>query len=144
MKVCTYQTLSISLISGESVWDAAVSGKKTSGIAEVIFPAGKGFYELHALPTVPEGASLPVMFILFSSPDSVHEVPSYDHIRRSLAQDCEILAEMDGTILSLSAGSSLHLPAEVIAENIYSVGISFRRSCTCRIESAGKRDPTYP
>lgn len=112
-----FRNLTISLISGESVWDAALSGKMTSGIAEIVFPENAGFYEVRALPTVPEGASLPVMLVFFIKPDNPPEFHSYDKIRNSLSESCEILAEMDGTILSMSSGSSIPLPADIILNN---------------------------
>ena len=112
-----FRNLSVSLLSGESVWDAALSGRITSGIAEVIFPEGAGFYEIRALPTVPDGTSLPVMLVFLIKPDNPPDFPSYDSIRSSLSESCEILAEMDGTILSMSSGSSIPIPADVLLNN---------------------------
>ena len=117
MKGMHFKNLPVSLLSGESVWDAALSGRITSGIAEVVFPTGAGFYEVRALPTVPEGQSVPVMLVFFIKPDNPPDFPSYDTIRRSLSESCEILAEMDGTILSISSGSSIPIPADVLLNN---------------------------
>ncbi|HOJ97544.1 MAG TPA: hypothetical protein PK024_11995, partial [Methanospirillum sp.] len=112
-----FRNLSVSLLSGESVWDAALSGRITSGVAEVVFPKGSGFYEIRALPTIPEGASTPVILIFFIEPDRPSEFPSYDSIRRSLSHQCEILAELDGTILSMTSGHRIPIPADVLGHN---------------------------
>jgi hypothetical protein len=40
--------------------------------------------------------------------------PSYDSIRSSLSGICEILAEADGTILSISAGMHSIIPESAI------------------------------
>ncbi|HOL40535.1 MAG TPA: methyl-accepting chemotaxis protein [Methanospirillum sp.] len=112
-----FRNLSVSLLSGESVWDAALSGRITSGVAEVVFPKGSGFYEIRALPTIPEGASTPVILIFFIEPDRPSEFPSYDSIRRSLSHQCEILAELDGTILSMTSGHRIPIPADVLVHN---------------------------
>ena len=84
MKGMHFKNLPVSLLSGESVWDAALSGRITSWIAEVVFPTGAGFYEVRALPTVPEGQSVPVMLVFFIKPDNPPDFPSYDTIMRSL------------------------------------------------------------
>lgn len=108
------KNIPMSLISGESVWDAALTGKITKGINEISFPSGQGFYELNAIPTIPEDKNHPVLLIFFIQPDNNQMFPSYDEIRNSLSQACEIITEKNGTILSLSKGALGVIPDEIV------------------------------
>ena len=98
-----FKKLNISLLSGESVWDAALSGRLTLGIGEVRLPKRSGFYEIRAFPTMACKALSLTILIFFTPPEKEPVIPSYDSIRLSLSSSCEVLAETDGTILSISS-----------------------------------------
>jgi len=97
------KNLNISLISGESLWDAAITGKVTSGIGEVFLPKGSGFYEIRAVPIMDPRALSMSILVFFILPDNEIRYPSYNAIRDSLSSSCEVIAETDGTILSISS-----------------------------------------
>ncbi|MBN1166102.1 MAG: PAS domain-containing protein [Methanospirillaceae archaeon] len=100
-----FRDLAISLVSGESVWDTAITGHETVGIAEVRFPKCSCFYQVYTIPVCNENQMGSKIFIFFSSSEDNPSVPTYDTIRESLSGSVEILAEQDGTILSLSSAA---------------------------------------
>ena len=95
--------IEMSLLSGESVWDAALMRKPVSGVVEFRFPTGSDIYPTTALPVMDGNGSLIYLLLVLADTGSNATIPSYDQIRSSWSEPAEVLLETDGTILSLSS-----------------------------------------
>lgn len=103
-----FRDLPISLLSGESVWDAALMRKPTTGVVEFRFPSRPAIFLTVALP-VTDGNGMVIFVLLILTSDREDRVlPSYGQIRQSWLEHAEILVETDGTILSLSSSAAHH------------------------------------
>jgi|GEM_PF-980928 len=95
--------IEMSLLSGESVWDAALMRKPATGIVEFRFPNRSDIYPTTALPVMDGNGSLIYMLLVLVDTGSNAPTPSYDQIRSSWSEPAEVLLEIDGTILSFSS-----------------------------------------
>ena len=95
--------IEMSLLSGESVWDAALMRKPASGVVEFRFPKRSDIYPTTALPVMDGNGSLIYLLLVLADTGSNATNPSYDQIRSSWSEPAEVLLEIDGTILSLSS-----------------------------------------
>lgn len=102
----------MSLLSGESVWDAALMRKPASSVVEFRFPSRSDLYQTTALPVMDGNGSLIYLLLILAEIREDDDLPSYDKIRRSWSDHAEILVESDGTILSIS-----HLAASYLGVN---------------------------
>lgn len=98
--------LPLSLLSGESVWDAVLMRKQTAGVVEFRFPRCPAIYQMTTLPITDSNGMLVFVLLILSDNNTVPDIPTYDQIRRSWVDHAEILLESDGTILSLSASAA--------------------------------------
>lgn len=105
----------MSLLSGESVWDAALMRKPTSGIVEFRFPSRSDLYQTTALPVMDGNGSLVYLLLIMTEIKEDDDLPSYDRIMRSWSEHAEILVETDGTILSISTLAASYLGVDPIA-----------------------------
>lgn len=137
--------LRISLVSGESAWDAAVSGNETRGVSEVYFPCGSSFYEILAIPVIIPAEHARIMLIVFNRPKEGS--PSYDTIRHSLSHSAEVLAETDGTVLSASPSLKTHplFPDGRMELDIWRWDwlSSMKNQITACMNTPGEREITY-
>ncbi len=103
--------LPLSLLSGESVWDAALARRTTTGVVELQAPSGPVILRLTSLPVTDSGGMLVSVLLIFTA--QVHEptLASYDQIRRSFSDPAEVLVQPDGTILSVSDPAAAMLQA---------------------------------
>lgn len=94
--------LPLSLLSGESVWDAALTRRTTTGVVELQAPSGPVIFRLTSLPVTDSGGVLVSVLLICTT--GIHEpsLPSYDQIRRTCSDPAEVLVQSDGTILSVS------------------------------------------
>lgn len=97
-----FRDISISLLSGESVWDAALTRRTTSGIVEFHAPAGPVICRLTALPVTDVNGMLISVLLILTDHTEEPDLLSYDQIRRSWSDPAEILVQPDGLILSIS------------------------------------------
>ncbi|HWQ65440.1 MAG TPA: methyl-accepting chemotaxis protein [Methanospirillum sp.] len=96
------QDLPFSLLSGESVWDAALARKPTTGVVEFRTPTRPVICQMTTLPiTDNTGLMLYLLLILFDHHGD-SGLPCYDQIRKTISDQAEILANTDGTILSIT------------------------------------------
>jgi len=99
------QVLPFSLLSGESVWDAALTRKPASGIVEFRSPAGPMICQMTILPVTDGAGLLRYVLLLLTDHGGDTDLLSYDQIRKTLSEPAEILAEPDGTLLSITSSA---------------------------------------
>ena len=92
----------ISLLSGESLWDAALTRQTTTGIVEFRFPSGPVICRLTALPVSNVNGILISVLLIMTDHMVEPDLLSYDMIRRTCSDPAEVLVQPDGTILSIS------------------------------------------
>jgi len=98
-----FRDIPISLLSGESVWDAVLMRKPTTGVVEFRFPSRSAIYQISTLPVMDGNGSLIYVLLILADIIEGDALPSYDLIRLSWTEHAEILLETDGTILSISS-----------------------------------------
>ncbi|PKL60728.1 MAG: hypothetical protein CVV33_01150, partial [Methanomicrobiales archaeon HGW-Methanomicrobiales-4] len=96
------ETLPFSLLSGESVWDAALTRRPASGIVEFRAPASPVICQMTVLSVTDSAGLLRYVLLVLTDHDDDANLLSYDQIRRTLSEPAEILAEPDGTLLSIT------------------------------------------
>ncbi|MDD1729484.1 MAG: hypothetical protein LUQ50_10490, partial [Methanospirillum sp.] len=92
----------ISLLSGESLWDAALTRQTTTGIVEFRFLSGPVICRLTALPISNVNGMLISVLLILTDHITEPDMLSYDVIRKTCSDPAEILVQPDGTILSIS------------------------------------------
>lgn len=104
-----FRNIPLSLLSGESVWDAALTRRTATGLVELQFPAGPVICRLTALPVTDVTGTLLSVILVLTDHQKERDLLSYDDIRRSCSVPAEVLLQPDGMILSVSDQASLFL-----------------------------------
>lgn len=108
------RTIPVSLVKGESIWDALINNRKTIGVAEIKFPNKTEFYRVITYPVSNSEKSPPNQYLITFQLGDEMTIPTYDAILASLSTSCEILAETDGRILSGSIEINRIFPESVL------------------------------
>lgn len=113
--------LEISLLSGESVWDAVSFGKETEGMVEIRFANRPVICTMHTLP-IPDISLNRMAYLIFCETSTAPSpVPAYSSICHNFSQTAELLIEDDGTVLyatKKAADLCLTDPDEISGKNI--------------------------
>ena len=89
-------------MSGESVWDAALTRRTATGVVEMQLPAGPHICRLTALPIHDVNGMLISVLLILTDQTGEPDLLSYDKIRKSWSDPAEILVQPDGIVLSAS------------------------------------------
>jgi methyl-accepting chemotaxis protein len=92
----------MSLLSGDSVWDAALSRKPATGVVELFFSGRSVICRVTTLPVTDENGILVSVLLILIDQTEEPDLLSYDQVRRFLSDPAEILVQPDGTLLSAS------------------------------------------
>lgn len=92
----------LSLLSGESVWDSVFSRTPSSGVVEFQAPSLPCICRMNSYPIVDPSGLLTYLLLVLEDSTRDPDIPSYARILNDLADPAEILADLDGTILSLT------------------------------------------
>ncbi|MFH0968117.1 MAG: methyl-accepting chemotaxis protein [Methanobacteriota archaeon] len=96
------EVLPFSLLSGESVWDSVLTRKPANGVIEIRFPTRPVISQMSILPVINGAGLLLYVLLILTNSSSDEDMLSYEHIRKTLSEPAEILAETDGTLLTIT------------------------------------------
>lgn len=97
----------LSLLSGESVWDAVLTRKPTSGVVEFPAPAATFISRMYSIPVMDNAGFIAYVLLILQDQAKDSDIPSYDQIRAGWSEPVEILSEITGEVLSISQSAVL-------------------------------------
>lgn len=118
--------LDLSLLSGESVWDAVSYGKETEGLVEIRLAKRPVICTMHTVPIPDVSLSRMAYLIFCETSNAPSPLPAYSSICQALSQTAELLIEDDGTILyatKRAADLCLTSPDEMPGKNIKTIDL---------------------
>ena len=94
--------LPVSMLSGESAWDCALTRRAATGVVELSLPAGIFLRRLKTLPVTDANGGLIYLLLILTDHENEPDLVSYDTIRQSISDPADILVQTDGALLSVS------------------------------------------